>query len=100
MTRRRREIGVRLALGATRGTIVRLVIGHGLVLVSAGLVIGFALAWVGARVMQTLLYGVAATDPATFGAVVGVLAAIALAACAIPALRAARLDPMVVLKQE
>jgi ABC-type antimicrobial peptide transport system permease subunit len=100
VTRRRREIGVRLALGATRTAVVGLIVRHGLLLTSTGLAAGFVLAWVATRAMSTMLYGVAATDLATFAAVVAVLTAVAGAACALPALRASRLDPMEVLRQE
>ena len=100
VTSRRREIGVRLALGATRGAVVRMVIGHGLLLTGTGLVIGVAGAWTATRAMSTMLYGVAATDAMTFAAVLATLAAVALTACALPALRASRLDPMAVLRDE
>jgi putative ABC transport system permease protein len=100
VTSRRREIGVRLALGATRATVVRTVVVRGLALTVAGLAAGAVLAAMAVRGMQTMLYGVEGGDPATFAAVVGLLAAVALAACAIPAYRAARLDPMAVLRQE
>jgi putative ABC transport system permease protein len=100
VTRRRREIGVRLALGATRTAVVAMVVRHGLLLTGAGLAAGFTLAWLTTRVMSTMLYGVGATDVGTFAAVVAVLTAVAAAACALPALRASRLDPMEVLRQE
>jgi predicted permease len=100
VTRRRREIGVRLALGATRGAVVRMVIGHGLLLTGTGLAVGIAVAWTATRAMSTMLYGVAATDAATFAAVLVTLAAVALTACALPAFRASRLDPMDVLREE
>jgi putative ABC transport system permease protein len=100
VTRRQREIGVRLALGATRGDVIRMVVGHGARLTVVGIVIGIALAWVGSRAMTTMLYGVAAGDAATFAGVLGVLTVVAVTACALPALRASRLDPMDVLRQE
>jgi predicted permease len=100
VTRRRREIGVRLALGATRPAVVGLIVRHGLRLTGAGLAAGFALAWAAARAMSTMLYGVAATDLLTFAAVLAVLTAVASTACALPAWRASRLDPMEVLRQE
>ena len=100
VTQRTREIGVRLALGATAGGIARLVIGRGLALSGIGLIVGLALAWAATRTMQSLLVGVGASDPATFGGVVGVLIVVALIACTFPALRAARVDPIRVLRQE
>jgi predicted permease len=100
VTRRQREIGVRLALGATRVGVVSLIVRHGLLLTGAGLAAGVILAWVGTRTMSTMLYGVAATDWPTFAGVLAVLTAVAVVACALPALRASRLDPMEVLRQE
>ena len=100
VTQRSREIGVRLALGATTGGIARLVIGHGLGLTAAGLAVGLALSWAFTRTMQSLLYGVGAFDPTAFAAGVGVLGAVALGACGVPALRAARVDPIRVLRQD
>jgi putative ABC transport system permease protein len=98
VSQRRREIGIRMALGAHRGTISRLILQEGFRLAAFGLVIG----WVGTfgvtRVMRSLLYGVTPTDPLTLGAVTLVLAAVALLACFIPARRAARVDPLVALR--
>jgi ABC-type antimicrobial peptide transport system permease subunit len=99
VTRRQREIGVRLALGATRTAVVGLIIRHGLMLTGAGLGAGFVLAWLVTRTMSTMLYNVAATDLVTFAGVFAVLTAVAAVACALPALRASRLDPMEVLRQ-
>ena len=100
VTRRRREIGVRLALGASRTAVIGMIIRHGLLLTGAGLGTGFVLAWLATRTMSTMLYDVAATDFATFAGVFAVLTVVAAAACAVPALRASRLDPMEVLRQE
>ena len=100
VTQRSREIGLRIALGATAGNVVRMIIGRGLTLTAVGLAIGIAVAVVATRVMTDLLYGVAATDRSTFAAVVGVVGTVAVAACIVPALRAARLDPTRVLRQE
>ncbi len=100
VTRRRREIGVRLALGATRAGVVGMIVRHGLLLTGAGLATGFVLAWVVTRTMTTMLYGVATTDLQTFAGVFAVLTIVAAAACVLPALRASRLDPMEVLRQE
>ena len=100
VTQRSREIGLRMALGASAGSVMRMVIARGLALTAAGLAIGLALAWALTRTLQHLLYGVAAADPVTFGAVVGLLGAIALAACYLPARRASRLDPIAVLRAD
>jgi predicted permease len=100
VTQRTREIGVRFALGASAGAIARLVIGRGLALTGVGLTIGLVLAWAATRTMQALLFGVGASDPATFGGVVGLLMVVAIAACSLPALRAARVDPVRVLRQD
>jgi putative ABC transport system permease protein len=93
-----RELGLRLALGASPGSVMRLVVARGLSLTTAGLVLGLGLAWALTRTLENLLYGVGAADPATFAAVVGLLGVIALAACYVPARRAARLDPIAVLR--
>jgi predicted permease len=100
VTQRTPEIGVRLALGATTGAIARLVVGRGLALTGLGLALGVALAWAATRAMRSLLVGVGATDPATFGGVVGLLIVVSLGACMFPAMRAIRIDPMKVLRQE
>ena len=97
---RSRELGLRMALGATAGSVVRIVVTRGLLLTGTGLAIGLGLAWALTRTLQNLLYGVAAGDPATFAAVVALLGVIALAACYVPARRAARLDPIAVLRAD
>jgi predicted permease len=97
---RSRELGLRMALGATSGSVMRIVVARGLSLTAAGLTLGLGLAWALTRTLQNLLFGVAAGDPATFGAVVSLLGLIALAACYIPARRASRLDPIAVLRAD
>src|SRR5688572_1980524 len=97
---RGREIGIRMALGATGKSVMATVMSRGMALTAAGLATGAVVAWSATRAMATLLYGVSAADPLTFGAVLGLLAAVALAACAIPAVRAARVDPMLVLRDQ
>lgn len=100
VTQRTREIGLRMALGAQPGGVLRLIVGEGmqiaLIGVCAGLLGGLALA----RAVASLVYGVPVRDPATFASVAVVLSIVALAACTIPALRAARVDPMVALRHE
>ncbi len=100
VAQRAREVGIRIALGASRVDVVRLVIRRGLWLTTAGLAIGVLGAIGLTRYMASLLYGVGATDPATFVGVAGLLAVTSLAASFIPARRAARVDPTVTLRQE
>jgi predicted permease len=95
---RRREIGIRVAIGATRGSIVALVTRQGLVIVSIGLVAGLAGALGLNRLLASLLFGVEPTDPSTLAAVTCTIAIVAALACALPAWRASRLDPNVVLR--
>jgi predicted permease len=97
---RTHEVGVRRALGAQPADIVKLVLGEGLRLSLVGVVVGIACALALTRVMRNLLYGVSATDPITFFTVSAVLVGVALAACYLPARRAARVDPIVALRFE
>jgi ABC-type antimicrobial peptide transport system permease subunit len=92
VSQRRREFGIRLALGATTGAIVGLVLRNGVKLVAIGVVLGAAAAAALVRLMETMLFDVRVTDPAPIVAV-GILAIVAVIACAIPALRAARTNP-------
>ena len=95
---RTQEIGVRMALGAQRSDILRLVVGRGLVLVAVGLVLGLGAALGTSRLLGNLLFGVSATDPVTFMTVPMALGLMALAASYIPAMRATRIDPMQALR--
>jgi predicted permease len=97
---RTREMGIRMALGAQRWDILRLILRQGGTLAGAGVVLGLISSMGLARFMTGLLYGVGATDPATFLVVALLLGVVALAACCVPALRASRVDPMVALRYE
>ena len=97
---RTREIGVRAALGATRGRILSLVVGQGMLLTALGVVIGLAGAALASGAMASLLFGVSRLDPATYVGVVALLAGVALVACAAPAWRALRVDPASTLRAE
>ena len=95
---RHREIGVRAALGARPGQIVRLVVSQGAVMAVAGVVVGLGAAWMLGKYLTTFLYGVTSRDPITFAAVAAALIVVSLAACAVPAIRAARVDPLRALR--
>ena len=97
---RGREIGIRMALGATWRSVMAMVMSRGMALTATGLVMGALIAWSVTRAMSALLYGVEAGDPLTFVSVVALLGVVALAACAIPAVRASRVDPMLVLRDQ
>lgn len=100
VTLRTREFGIRMALGADAGRVLGMVMRRGAVVVGLGLALGVAGAAMLTRVLGSILYGVTATDPATFAAMAGLLAVVALSACLIPALRASRVDPAVALRVE
>jgi predicted permease len=100
VTERRREIGIHMALGATRAEVLRMILGQGMRVSLVGLAAGVAASVTLTRLLQTQLFNVRPSDPATMAAVVGFIALVALVACYIPASRATRVDPMVVLRDE
>ena len=100
VSRQTRQVGIRMALGATRGDVLRLILGGGFTLIAAGLVAGTLAALALTRLLSSLIYGVSATDPATFGGVTLLLAVVAFVACLIPAARATRIDPVSALRSE
>jgi putative ABC transport system permease protein len=100
VTQRAHEIGIRLALGAQTGDVLKLVVRHGLALVSAGIALGLAGAFALTRVITSLLFNVGATDPVTFLSLPLLLAAVALLACWLPARRATKVDPLVAIRHD
>ena len=100
VSQRTQEIGIRMALGASRPDVLRMVIGGGLRFAIAGVLIGVALSLAAGRFLSTLLFGVRASDPLTFSVVAAALLATAVFAAWIPARRATRVDPMVALRYE
>jgi putative ABC transport system permease protein len=100
VSRRTREIGMRVALGAESGDVLRMILGQGLRTIFIGVAIGIAGSLLLTRTVASLLFGVTATDPLTYAAVTCLLIAVALLACWIPARRATRVDPLVALRYE
>jgi putative ABC transport system permease protein len=100
VSQRTREIGLRIAVGARPASVVRLVVAEGMTVAAVGICTGLFVASATGRALASLLYGVQPRDPATFGFIAAVLTFVAVAACAIPARRAARVDPMVALRHE
>jgi putative ABC transport system permease protein len=94
------DIGVRLALGAERRSILSLVVSSGMRLAFAGLALGLAGSFAAARLLSGMLYGVKPSDPSTYAVVAGVLATVAFLGCYLPARRATRVDPIIALRQE
>ena len=100
MAQRTHEIGVRLALGAQLSDVLKLVLSHGLKLTIIGAAIGLLGAYLATRAITSVLYGVSATDPMTFGLVSIVLVGVALVACYVPARRATKVEPLIALRNE
>ncbi len=99
-SQRTREIGIRLALGATPGHVRRIIVGQGAMLVAIGLAAGFVLTYAATHALAKMLLLVSASDPLAYGGVTALLAIVALIACYLPARRAMRVDPMVALREE
>jgi ABC-type antimicrobial peptide transport system permease subunit len=97
---RKNEIGIRMALGATHATILRIILRQTVTLLAVGVGAGLVLAMAAARAADSLLYGLPANDPATLLGAAGFLSIVALAACYVPAYRASRVDPMNALRYE
>jgi len=100
VNQRTQEIGVRMAIGAQRGDVFRLIVGGGMKLAVIGVILGLAGALAAARVVETMLFGVTPFDPASYGTTAGVLLAVAALACYMPARRAMQVDPLAALRQE
>jgi putative ABC transport system permease protein len=96
----KKDIGIRLALGGSRGDLFRLVVGQGLAVVAGGVAVGLVAALAATRAMSNLLFGVGAADAMTFAAVAGLLLLVALVACSLPARRAISMEPAMVLHDD
>jgi len=94
------EIGLRMALGASAGSVLRLILGQGLALAGIGLTLGLAAAFAGTKLLTTMLFEVKPNDPLVYLAVAGLIGAVTLIASYVPAWRASRIDPLAALRQE
>jgi len=100
VTQRTSEIGIRVAFGATARNILAIVLGQGLMVIGLGLVVGLVVSLAATRIISSYLYGVTATDPATFGVVLATLFVVACLACYVPAWRALKVDPLVAMRHD
>ena len=100
VSQRRRELGIRMALGAGRNDVLRLVVGQGMKLTGLGLAFGLLASLGATQLLKTLLFGVSVTDPLTYASIIALLAGVAFLACYLPARRAARVDPLVALREQ
>ncbi len=100
VSQRTREIGVRMALGATPTMVLRLIVGRGMTLLAAGVAVGLVGAWGATKLLRTMLFGVEPTDPVSYLTVVAVFAVVALLASVIPGRRAAMVDPLEAIRTE
>jgi putative ABC transport system permease protein len=100
VTQRTQEIGIRMALGAPRARVLRMVVGQAMTLALIGVAVGAVGAWMLTRLMQKLLFGVQPSDPVTFAAVATLLAFVAAVAASVPGVRATRVDPVIALRRE